>query len=393
MSSLGPKIKIAQVITRMDWGGSPDIVRILSNRLDTLKFDVWLIYGATEHPSLKTKQFLKFFEDRAVFIPHLVRNLSIISDILAFIELYNLFRKEKFDIVHTHTAKAGTLARLAASLAGVKVIVHTPHGHNFYGYFSRLASICVVLIEKFLAIFTDKIVALTQLEYQDYLKFKLAGPSKISLIYQGLELDEYRVADSVAQKTREELKIRHEEQVVGIVCRLEPIKGAGYFIEAAREVLKSFDNLKLVIVGEGSLRKDLENMVKQWGLSDRFIFTGWREDVASVMSIFEILVLPSLNEAVGMVLIEAQSLGIPVIASRVGGIPEVVKDKETGLLVPSADYRSLAAAIKQLLADKGRLLRLGKQAKVWVNGRFRAEDMVETISQLYQKLLADKKCL
>ena len=158
------KIKIAQVITRMDWGGSPDIVRILCERLNPDKYEVWLLTGETKYPSKKTEDFFRRFKDRVVFVPELKRDICPLSDLAAFLRLYFLFLKHRFDIAHTHTAKAGFLGRIAARLAGVPGIIHTPHGNNFYGYFGRVASRLVVWLERFADYFADKNIVLTELE-------------------------------------------------------------------------------------------------------------------------------------------------------------------------------------------------------------------------------------
>ncbi len=146
-------------------------------------------------------------------------------------------------------------------------------------------------------------------------------------------------------------------------------------------------------MGEGSLREKLEKQMKSLGLEEKFIFTGWREDIPEILSILDLLVLPSLNEGVGMVLIEAQGLGVPIVASRVGGIPEIVRDNQTGILVSAGDADSFAGAIKSLLADENRRFAMSQEAIKWIKGKFKARDMIEEISKLYQELLALKKKL
>lgn len=385
VTDVNRKIKIAQVITRLDWGGSPDIVRIICHYLNPKFYDITLVTGPTKYPSVKTKKFLKEFNNKVVVISQLKRNINPINDLSALIRLYILFCREKFDIVHTHTAKAGVLGRIAARIARVSTTIHMPHGHNFYGYFGPLLSKLVITTERFLAHFTDRIIALTELEKRDLIEFKVTNDERISLIYQGLELDRFTQANINNIKIRESFNIRPEEYVVGMIGRLEPIKGPEYFIEAAREISKEFAQLKFILVGEGSLRKNLEARIKNLGLEDRFIFTGWREDIPEILSILDILVLPSLNEALGMVLIEAQAMGVPVVATKTGGIPEVIKDNQTGILIPAGDFKSLTLAIRHLLTDKQKRLNMAETAKSWVRDRFKARDMVEKISQLYQE--------
>lgn len=385
------KIKVAEVITRLDWGGSPDIVRIICSYLDPNLYDITLIMSPTKYPSVKTKEFLEKFSQKIVIIPELKREINLISDLAALIRLYFLFRRRNFDIVHTHTAKAGALGRIAASLAGKPIIIHTLHGHNFYGYFRPVLSKIIIVIERFVSHFTDKIIVLTELEKKDLLRFKIAEAEKIRLIYPGLELDRYTQANVGKVSMRQNFNIAPDEKVVGMVCRLESIKGPEYFVEAAGVVAKQFSKVKFIMVGEGSLRQRLEEQVKEARLQNKFIFTGWREDIVEILSILDILVLPSLNEAVGMILIEAQSLGVPVVATNVGGIPEVIRDNQTGILVPPANPHSLAQAINQLLADEQKRCDMAQAARIWIRDKFKAQDMVDRISDLYQELILNRK--
>lgn len=388
---INSKIKIAQVITRLDWGGSPDIFRVLCSRLDPELYDITLIIGDTKAPTQKTKEFLEGFKGRTVIIPQLKRDIDPVNDIAAFRRLYSIFRKGRFDIVHTHTAKAGALGRMAASFAGAPVIIHTPHGHNLYGYFSPAASAMIAGTEKFLTRFTDEIIALTELERSDYISSGVAGDGKVSVIYQGLELDKFTRDWKSAFNLKNVLKIRPEDRVVGLVGRLEPVKGSDVFIEAAALIIKKRPDVRFVVAGEGSLRSVMEKRAAELGISASIIFAGWREDIPDVISLMDIMVLPSLNEAVGIALIEAQAEGIPVVASRVGGVPEVVRDGKTGILVPPSDPAAIADAVIGLLDDKPKCAAMGEAGKAWVRDRFKAEDMVKKTSELYMRLLNKKR--
>lgn len=386
------KIKVAEVITRLDWGGSPDVVRSICCGADTGKFDVKLITGPSENVSERTRIFLEEFKNNIYVIPDMKRDIDLIDDIKAFFRLYYLFRNEKFDIVHTHTAKAGILGRFAAYFAGTPYIIHTSHGHNFYGYFGAIGSKLIVILEKIMTVFTDRIIALTELEKEDLVRFKVSRPEKIIVFDSGIELDKFSRSDHFVKKfetdilgKKEEFKIKKGEMVVGMVNRLETVKGPEYFIDAAKIISETIPNVKYLIVGEGSLTKELELKCQENGIYDSTIFTGWREDVPEILPVLDLLVLPSLNEAVGRVLIEAGACGIPVVATDVGGIPEIVKHNETGLLVPPKSSKDLAEAVVSLLKDENKRKKMGDSAIIWANSKFNIKTLVKNIYELYEK--------
>ncbi len=380
------KIKVAQVITRMDWGGSPDIVRIICNKLDPQIYDITLIFGQTLYPSKKTKEFLLDFGNKSTVIQELKRDINPFYDLFALFKMYWLFRREKFDIVHTHTAKAGALGRLAAKLAGVPKVIHMSHGHNFYGYFGVFGSALVTLVERFCGKFTDKIIALTELEKQDLIKFKVCEHKKITIVNSGLELDYYRNVTIDIASIKQSLKIEPHLNLVGMISRLEPVKGAEYIVPAAKVVIEKFTDVRFLIAGEGSLREKMESEARNFGISDKFIFLGWREDVREILSVLDVLVQPSLNEAVGRILIEAGASSVPVVATKVGGIPEIVLDGQTGILIEPGDAQGLAQAVISLLEDEDKRKKMGLNAKNRINERFSAQSMVNSISQVYSNM-------
>ncbi|RJR21267.1 MAG: glycosyltransferase family 1 protein [Nitrospiraceae bacterium] len=380
------KIKIAQVITRLDWGGSPDIIRLVCKSLDPDRFDITLITGPSKNPSSMTENFLTEFKNRVITVPQLQRDVKPLDDIIALFRLYRLFRKEKFDIVHTHTAKAGALGRIAARLAGRAGVIHTSHGHNFYGYFGPAKSKLVIMAERFLTHFTDRITALTDLEKKDLSSYNVARPEKVDIINSGLELELYRNVKADKNGRRDKLGIKSGSVLVGMVGRLEQIKGPGYFIEAAVSVAEKCPQAEFLVVGEGSLRYKLESRCRELKISDRVTFTGWREDIPEILPGLDILVLPSLNEAVGRTLIEAGACGIPVVATKVGGIPEIVKDMETGILVPPGDADGLARALISLIEDNDKRQRMGEMARFWADDKFSASRMVASFSDLYESV-------
>ncbi|MBU0633583.1 MAG: glycosyltransferase family 4 protein, partial [Candidatus Omnitrophica bacterium] len=347
------KIRVAQVVTRMDWGGSADLVRILCEHLDKTRYEVTLVCGVNKNLTKKTRQFLENFKPNIITVNSLQRDINPLRDLWAFFKLLFVFKKEKFDIVHTHTAKAGMLGRMAACFSGVKTIVHTAHGHNFYGYFGRVLSGLIVFLERVAARVTNKIIALTQLEKSDFIAFNVAPQDKIDVIDTVAEdIAAGSISTEECRVRKKRFGVNPEHILVGFVGRLEPIKGVEYFIEAGKGISRKFENVKFIVVGEGSLKNKLQKQTEVDNLRNRFIFTGWSEDVAEIMDALDILVLPSLNEAVGIVLLEAQAKGVAVIATRVGGIPEVVKENETAILVPPQNVAAITQALEELIKDK-----------------------------------------
>ncbi len=381
------KIRVAHIITRMDRGGAPDVVRILFEKLDQEQFDATLIYGATVEPSTRSAEFIRSLGNKAILIPALCRSISPFNDVIAFFNILKVLLKGKFNVVHTHTAKAGILGRIAARIAGVRAIIHSSHGHDFYGYFGRLLSWFIVCAERFAGLFCDKIHALTELEKQDMLLFRICPKEKIEVIYSGVEVGFLRPSQQLVDNIKAELSVKDKTRFVGIVGRLEPIKGVSYFIEAAKIVSQGSENVKFLIVGDGSQKEELEKIAESLGLCSNLAFMGWREDVNTILFTLDILVLSSLNEAVGRCVLEAQAVGVPVVATRVGGVPEVVLNGVTGLLVPAKDPKKLADAILFLLKNDDKRRQMSQAARGWIDEKFSDRVMAEKFSQLYKSLI------
>jgi glycosyltransferase involved in cell wall biosynthesis len=323
-------------------------------------------------------------------VPSLVRRISPINDLRALVALFRLMRKLEPHIVHTHTSKAGILGRLAAWLARVPTIIHTPHGHVFYGHFGRSLSKIFLQMEKLLGRITHHHVALTPEEGKDYLNLGVAKSKNISVIHSGVDLEQFSQGAKQRTRKRKELNIPADSLVIGYVGWLIPIKGVTYLVKAMAEVAEKYPKSLLVLVGKGDDKGEeeikLREQVQSLGLTDKVLFLGWRPDVAEITGCFDIFVLPSLNEGMGRVLVEAMAAGLPIVASRVGGIPDLIKNGENGLLVPPAEASAFGKAISDLLSDKEKRNRMGDAGKK-VCLPYSAEAMVERINTLYAKLL------
>ncbi len=390
------KIKVIHIITRLDKGGSAEYVLDICENLDRNRYDVVLVYGKSQVSDLNL-QFPSYRVDE------LLREISPIEDIIALWKIYKIIKKEKPDIVHTHTSKAGILGRWATfllrttypELRTIKTI-HTPHGHVFYGYFGKIKTTIFLLIEKLTAKITDKLLALTEGEKNESIKFGVGKLNQWEIVPCGVDYDHIKSKIGIKnEKLLKELNIQKGTIVIGTVARLEPIKGVRYFIEAIKLIYSSFVlnyPLLFLIVGDGSERKKLEQEVKKSGLQKKIIFTGMRDDVEELISLMDIYVQPSLNEGMGKTIVIAQLLGKPVVSTKVQGIPSVVLDNYTGLLVNPKDSFSLAEAIIKLIKDEKLRLTMGHNAQLWVNKlvdnypQFSVQRMIYLLDKFYTQL-------
>jgi len=284
------------------------------------------------------------------------------------------------DIVHTHSSKAGFLGRLAARAAGVPHIVHTPHGHVFEGYFSPVATRAFTVLERLAARWTDRIITLSDEEARDHLRRGVGRPDQFVTIPSGVELD----VVSGASPTR----LLAGGPIVGAVARLAPVKGLQYLIDAAPEILRRCPEARFLLVGDGEMRSVLQAQVHTLGLSDRIVFTGFREDIPALIAGMDVFVLPSINEGMGRVLVMAMALGKPIVATRVGGVAELLGDGEAGLLVPPRDPAALAEATTALLQDATRASPLAEAGRRRAP-RYSAKAMLEALAKVYREVMSN----
>lgn len=322
-------------------------------------------------------------------IRHFTQEIRIFKDILALIELALLIRRRRYTIVHTHNSKAGFIGRLAARINNVPLIVHTIHGFAFHDFEQPLRRRLFIILERLAAAFTDKLLVISAPLKEWGLKAGIGSEDKYMINYDGIEIGMFK-KDFDKEKIRREFAIKPEDKIVGTVAKLWEGKGHKYLLEAAVTIIKKIPAVKFMFVGDGYLRDYLSDYAKRLGISDSLIFTGFREDIPEITSIFDIACLPSLFEGMGRVLLEAQVLGKPVVATKVGGIPDIVKDNETGILVNPADCHSLAQALIRILSDEALSKKLGEAARQHINEKFSASRMVENVDKVYGELLEKK---
>lgn len=316
------------------------------------------------------------------------RNPSIIGDLQTFLELFQIIRREKPQIVHTHTAKAGVLGRLAAWMAGVPVIIHTFHGHVLSGYFGPALSRIVCSVERFLAKRSTVVVTLSPaLKNELSGKFKVAAPERFEVVPLGRELGDFFDGDKHRGEFRRELGVGQDEKLIGSLGRLVPIKDYGGLIEAFS---KLEGKCRLVLVGEGPLRTELEAVADRFGVKSRVIFTGWRSDLARIYADLDLFVISSLNEGTPLSMIEAMASGCPIVGTRVGGIPDILSWASSDSVVPPGDPTLLAQAMNNTL-KRGRTREYETTARKAAQ-TYTAEALTERMAKLYQRLLSNSVC-
>jgi len=320
-------------------------------------------------------------------IPQLQREIHPWRDVVALVWLFWLLWRERPMIVHTHTSKAGIVGRLAAWLARCPVIIHWPHGHVFYGYFGPLKTKVFIWLERLAAKVTDKIATLTEMEIRDYVRLGIASADRCVTVHCGIDVGRFAGERADGRAVRREWQIEPDQLLVGWVGRLVPVKGCEHFLAACNLVRREVPNARFVIVGDGELMNALQLRTSELGLDSVVRLTGERKDIPSVMAALDLFALSSLNEGLGRVLVEAMASGVPVVATSVGGVPEVLSSGEYGVLVPSGDPRSLADAIVRLLRDEQERRRLGAKGRTRAV-EFSNENMVRRFAGLYEELLS-----
>ncbi len=321
-------------------------------------------------------------------IKNFVSEVAPFKDICALWQLYRLLRREKYDLVHTHNSKGGFIGRLAAMLAGGPPVVYTVHGYAFHKSEPWLRRTIFYALEKIARRWSARVICVSQPLVDLWIQRKLASPEKTRKIYSGIDIREFNRA-SRRKQVRKELGLRKDQIAIGQVSKLWEGKGHVDIIAACPDIFKELPNAKVFFIGDGPIQNKLNEIVLKNNLEDRIIFTGHHDDIPQITSALDIAVLASYYEGMGRVILEAMAAGLPVVATRVGGIVDLVVDQETGLLIAPHNPQQLADAVITLAKDPALRKSMGLQGKKRVDDRFSAATMVEQIDQVYQEVLAE----
>jgi len=376
-----------RIIARLNIGGPAIHTILLTAGLNNQRFESTLVTGVEGRYEGNMLDLAAAKGVEPIIIPQLRRNVDPIGGLVTLFKLYRLMRRQKPHIVHTHTATAGLLGRLAARLAGVPVIVHTFHGHVLRGYFGPILSEGLVWMERFLARLSDRIVTVSEGQRRELAGYGVAPLEKITVVPLGFELESLLACESHRGELRRELGLADDNKLVGIVARLVPIKNHRLFLQAAQVVAEAVPQARFLVVGDGELREELEAYACDLGLDGKILFTGWRRDLARLYADLDVVALTSINEGTPVSLIEALAAGVPVVATAVGGVPDVVVEGGTGYLVEVGDVKGMAAAIIELLRNPERAKEMGMAGRKAVYPKFSAQTLIANVEGLYAQLL------
>jgi len=374
------RIKVLHVIGGGEIGGAEKHILHLLENMDHKRFEVRLC-------CLFPRPFAQMAEEAG--IPVDVINMKNKFNFLAVARMVRIIRRHEIDIVHTHGVRANLVGRLGARLAGVKHIVTTVHSVLEQDYPTFLARMTNKFMEKLTERYVECFVTVSDLLKQD-LVAKGTRPERVVTIYNGIKLEDFQPA-KVSTDVRSRLRLPVELPVVGIIARLHPVKGHGIFLRAARQVLKELPQARFLIVGSGFHRPWIEAEVERLGLKKNVIFTGFMEDIPGVLAALDVLVISSLSEGFGLTAVEAMAMEVPVVATRVGGLPEIITDGENGLLVPAGDAGALAKKILWLLENPVAGENMAKKGRATVEEKFTIQGMAQQTQALYDGLAGRKR--
>jgi glycosyltransferase involved in cell wall biosynthesis len=387
--------KILYIITQSELGGAQKNVLDLACGLKD-KYEILVAAG----PDGGGDFFRALKENRIKYIQlkFMRRAVKPLSDVLAIFELKKLIKKERPDIIHLHSSKAGFSGSIAAKISGVKAI-YTVHGAVFEAAFSTLARKFYLWLEKLSSRFKDKIICVSENDKKLWLKYDVAPAEKLIMVHNGID---YKNLDFLPKETaREKLlaaTLRYENPLsppftkgglgrifIGTIANLYPEKGLPYFIQAATEILKKYPNLVFMIIGEGPQRPLLEEMIKQNHLQNKFLLAGKVENAPSYLRAFDFFVLPSIKEGFPYTILEAMAAELPIVASYVGGIPEMIENEKNGFLVLPKNPQMLADRIEKILLDDQLTLRFSEKSRQKI-ADFSLEKMIAETEKVYQNL-------
>ena len=382
-------LRVLNLIARLSVGGAPVQAAIVTGRLDPARFRAWLAAGEVPPGEASMADAVGAYGPEILQVPGLDPRIRPLADLRALVNLIRLMRRLRPDVVHTHTAKAGFLGRLAAAtLRPRPAIVHTYHGHVLEGYFGRAKTALYRGLEKLAARVSDRLFAPSQATVDELVRIGVAPAERFRVVPLGLDLGPFaEVPAAEAAAARAELGARDGDILCVFVGRLVAVKRVDVLLEAIAESARAEPGIRLAVIGDGELRAELEQQAARLGVAERVCFAGVRSEMPRYAAAADVAVLSSDHEGTPVALIEAAAAGRPAATTDAGGVREVVTP-DSGLVVGRGAPVDLAGAIARLARDPQMRERMGSAAREHAFERFTAERLVTEMSAQYEELAA-----
>jgi glycosyltransferase involved in cell wall biosynthesis len=396
------QISIVRIICRLNVGGPAIQAILMTEAFRTRGYDVMLVAGEVAAGEATMEYLAAAHQVETVAIPALARGLSWWKDLLSLAQLIYLLRAQRAAIVHTHTAKAGALGRLAAIVARTPIRVHTFHGHIFKGYFSPLVTRAFLAIERLLARHTDCIIAISESQRRELTEtYRIAPPHKVVVVPLGVDLAPFLELQSPHGELRAELQCQPSTPVVGWVGRFTAIKAPGLFLHCVPLVTNIFPGARFVMVGGGELRTECEQHIARERLENSVALLGWRRHLPQIYADLDLVVCTSISEGTPVALLEAMASGKAIVSTDVGGVRDLMigtpipfegmERFQNGILVRDLD--TLSRAIRYLLKNSERRCAMGQAGREFVRERFSQHRLADDLEHIYVSLARAKGLL
>ena len=400
------------MLARLNIGGPTAYTISLLNSLPSSCYQSLLVCGKVGRDEGDMSYLAKEKNVFTRYIPDLGRKISPLNDLKSYIAIRKIIKQFKPNIIHTHTSKAGAIGRFAGVTLNISKkhnskikLIHTYHGHVFHSYFNPVTSYIFILIERFLAKFTDYIIVISPKQKFDICrKYRVARPGKVRLVPLGFNLTRFTIQSNNRMKIRKKYfpQSTDSKKLVGVIGRLTKVKNHRMFLDSIKclEEKGKVDLFKFLIIGDGELKADLQSYSNKLGISDKVVFTGWQKDMPSIYEALDIVVLTSLNEGTPVTLIEGMAAKKPIVATNVGGVSDLMGrlelDKgnelqitENGMLIPTENSKALAEALIYLTENMEEMTVTANRAKDFVFKHYSMDRLVGDIESLYSELLAE----
>ncbi len=375
------KVKVLHLITKLEMGGAQGNTVYTFNSLDKNRFEPLLAYGPGGMISPEKKSGSKIYE-----MKNLVREISPLKDLAAFFEIFFLLRKEKPEIIHTHSSKAGIIGRFAALAAGTKVIIHTYHGFGFHERQSFIVRSFYILIEKIAALFCDCLIFVSMANMKRAAALKIGNPERYRLIRSGVKISKLKEMQKDKTALRS-LPIKNTPVTAVSLGNLKPQKNPGDFLLLASKVTAAKNDISFLYIGGGERLEEMRTLSKLKGLQDSCFFMGWTENPHAYLSGCEIFVLTSLWEGLPRSLVEAMAIGLVPVCYETDGVCDIIKSGVNGFLVKQGDVGSAAEKILELASNPSLFEKMRQAVCNTDLSEFDIDEMVKRQETLYSQIL------